>query len=84
MENGHPVTTTELHAALTTLKDDLRGDFRSEIKTATDELRNEIQAVKDELTELVRQVETNLLTEFHRYAKGQQVRMHSLENGNSD
>ena len=29
--------------------------------------------------EFARQIETNLLTEFHRYGKGQQVRLHSLE-----
>jgi hypothetical protein len=27
----------------------------------------------------MRQIETNLLTEFHRYGKGQQLRLHTLE-----
>jgi Holliday junction resolvasome RuvABC DNA-binding subunit len=31
------------------------------------------------LTELIREVETNLLTSFHGYGKGQAVRMHVLE-----
>jgi hypothetical protein len=35
--------------------------------------------VKDELMAEMRQIETNLLTEFHRYGKGQQIRLHSLE-----
>jgi len=32
----------------------------------------------------MRQIETNLLTEFHRYAKGQNARVHSVEVGESD
>jgi hypothetical protein len=27
----------------------------------------------------MRQIETNLLTEFHRYAKGQNARVHNVE-----
>ena len=46
MKIGHPLTTSELHPALT--------------------------VTKDELVENMRQMETNLVTEFHRYAKGQQ------------
>ena len=43
-----------------------------------------LTATKNEVVEAMRQIETNLLTEFHRYAKGQQARMHTLENGHSD
>jgi hypothetical protein len=35
--------------------------------------------LKDELVESMRQIETNLLTEFHRYAKGQNARVHNVE-----
>ncbi len=35
--------------------------------------------IVDRLTELVRDVETNLLTSFHGYGKGQSARMHLLE-----
>jgi hypothetical protein len=38
-----------------------------------------LEAVADRLTELVRSVETNLLTSFHGYGKGQALRMHALE-----
>lgn len=69
-DNGKPVTNAELRAALTETKIELR-----------DELRAALTETKDELTELMRQIETNLLTEFHRYAKSQQVRLHSLELG---
>jgi hypothetical protein len=36
-------------------------------------------AVVDRLTELIRDVETKLLTSFHGYGKGQALRMHDLE-----
>jgi hypothetical protein len=67
--NGKPVTNAELQTALTAMKD---------------ELRAELTEMKTELVEFTRQVETNLLTEFHRYAKAQQVRLHSLEMGEAD
>jgi hypothetical protein len=35
--------------------------------------------IVDRLTELIRDVETQLLTAFHGYGKGQAARMHSLE-----
>jgi hypothetical protein len=40
-----------------------------------------MEAVVDRLTELVRNVETNLLTCFHGYGKGQAGRMTALEVG---
>ena len=44
----------------------------------------ELDSVKDELVGAMRQIETNLLTEFHRYAKGQNARVHNVEVGESD
>ncbi len=41
------------------------------------------EALTESITELVRDVETNLLTSFHGYGKGQAVRMHALEVGDS-
>jgi hypothetical protein len=55
MEKDHPVTQSELHAALADVKKELRSD---------------IEASKDELKEFMRQIETNMLTAFHGYAKG--------------
>ena len=49
MENGNEITKADLKAALTELKA---------------EIREEIRTVGDELTEKMRQIETNLLTEF--------------------
>ena len=43
------------------------------------DLKAALTEVKDELMVEMRQIETNLLTEFHRYGKGQQIRLHSLE-----
>lgn len=64
MANGTPVTKADLVAAL--------AGFRKEIKA-------DMAVLRVELTETMRQIETNLLTEFHRYGKGQQIRLHSLE-----
>ena len=38
----------------------------------------------ERVIETMRNIETNLLSEFHRYALGQQARMHSLESGEHD
>lgn len=43
------------------------------------DLKSALTELKDELMAEMRQMETNLLTEFHRYGKGQQIRLHSLE-----
>src|SRR5437763_934709 len=50
-----------------------------ELDAAVGDLRGEIRAQKDELVDAMRQIETNLLTEFHRYAKGQNARVHNVE-----
>ncbi len=39
----------------------------------------ELESVRDELVDSMRQIETNLLTEFHRYAKSQKARVHNVE-----
>ena len=69
MDHEHPVTKAELQAALAATRDDLRA---------------EITASSDRLTDAMRQIETNLLTEFHRYAKGQNARLHTVEVGETD
>lgn len=52
---------------------------KAELDSAVGDLRGEIRAQKDELLDSMRQIETNLLTEFHRYAKGQNARVHKSE-----
>jgi hypothetical protein len=52
------------------------GITKADLKAALTELKTELV---DELTEKMRQIETNLLTEFHRYGKGQQLRLHTIE-----
>ena len=52
------------------------GITKADLKAALTELKTEIV---DELTGRMRQIETNLLTEFHRYGKGQQLRLHTIE-----
>ena len=50
----------------------------SELVTKKDLAELETRIV-DRLTELIRNVETQLLTAFHGYGKGQAARMHVLE-----
>ena len=57
--------------------DNERPVTRTEFDTGLRELKNE-------LVDSMRQIETNLLTEFHRYAKGQNARVHNVEVGESD
>ena len=57
---------------------DLKGDVRN-LGGKVGALEDKVDANKDELMEFARQIETNLLTEFHRYGKGQQLRLHTLE-----
>jgi hypothetical protein len=91
MPNGHPITKVELLAALTAQSKDLHAalsaqskDLHAALSAQSKELRSEMSALRDELKEFSRQIETNLLTEFHRYAKGQLVRLHKLETADSD
>jgi hypothetical protein len=69
MDSEKPVTGTEFDSGLQDLKSELVGTMRSQ---------------KDELVESMRQIETNRLTEFHRYAKGQNARVHNVEVGEVD
>jgi|HubBroStandDraft_1064217.scaffolds.fasta_scaffold433592_1 hypothetical protein len=48
-----------------------KADLTAALTVLKVELKKEIV---DELTDATRQIETNLLTEFHRYGKGQQLR----------
>jgi hypothetical protein len=47
-------------------------------------LKAALTATKDELKEFMRQIETNLLTAFEGYGKGQPARMHTLEIADAD
>ncbi len=49
-----------------------------------DEFDAGLRDLKNELADAMRQIETNLLTEFHRCAKGQNARVHNAEVGESD
>ena len=41
--------------------------------------KKDLEELKDTLTELIRDVETSMLTAFHGYAKGQAVRLQAVE-----
>ena len=82
---------TELHAALSAQSKKFDAalsaqgkEIRAEMATQGKEIHAALSAQSEELKEFSRQIETNLLTEFHRYAKGQLVRLHKLESADSD
>lgn len=52
---------------------------RAEFESGLQGLRTDMRSQKDELVDAMRQIETNLSTEFHRYAKGQNARVHNVE-----
>jgi hypothetical protein len=91
VDSRHPVTKTDLDAALAATKRELqaalaatKGELQAALAATRDDLRAEITASSDRLTDAMRQIETNLLTEFHRYAKGQNARLHTVEVGETD
>jgi len=43
------------------------------------EFQTGLRDLENRLVDSMRQIETNLLTEFHRYAKGQNARVHDVE-----
>jgi hypothetical protein len=69
MDNEKPVTKAEFDSGLRNLENKFFDAMRSQ---------------KNELIDSMRQIETNLLTEFHRYAKGQNARIHNVEVGEYD
>ena len=69
MDHEKPLTRTEFATGLRDLKSELVGAMRSQ---------------KDDLVDSIREIETNLLTEFHRYAKDQNVRVHNVEVSEND
>jgi uncharacterized protein YceH (UPF0502 family) len=100
MDNGQPVTKAEFDASVADLNAsvadlnvsvaglktsvaDLDASV-SGLKGSVADLRSDLRSQKDELLDSMRQIETNLLTEFHRYAKGQNARVHNVELGEYD
>jgi len=79
MENGSPLTKTDLIAALTEVGVVTKADLKSGMTDLRSEFKTGMQSLEDRMMQEMRQIETNLLTEFHRYGKGQQLRVHSLE-----
>ncbi len=79
MDNGQPVTKAEFDASVADLNASV-----ADLKGSVSDLRSDLRSQKDELLDSMRRIETNLLTEFHRYAKGQNARVHNVEAGESD
>jgi hypothetical protein len=72
MEHDHPVTHREFEAGLASVKAELKAEIKTELATQKRE-------ITEDLTAVMRQIETNLLTAFHSYAKGQNARLHTMD-----
>jgi len=57
-----------------------RGELHAELAT----LREEMATDKAELMASMRQIETNMLTAFHGYARGVSAHLHNLDTGQHD
>jgi len=65
----------------------IRALVREELTVVREEiaaLREEITAAEERAQEFARNIETNLLSAFHSYARGQTARLHSVETTNAD
>jgi ABC-type transporter Mla subunit MlaD len=77
--SGLNASVADLNASVADLKGSVSG-----LEASVADLRSDLRSQKDELLDSMRQIETNLLTEFHRYAKGQNARVHNVEVGEYD
>jgi hypothetical protein len=41
--------------------------------------KQDLRSIAEQLREQKRQIDANLLTEFHKYARGRQTRLHDVE-----
>jgi len=63
----------------------LTSEDLQQIRTiVADTVADAVTAAEDRLTGKMRGIETNLLTAFHSYAKGQTARFHTVESTNAD
>jgi hypothetical protein len=74
MADSDPATKKDLADLESRLEANLEAKLEAKLDAKLD-------ALADRLMEFTRNVETNLLTSFHGYGKGQALRMHSLEAG---
>lgn len=94
MENGNAPATKQDISDLKELIGSFGVEFNGRLTTLDGRLTtldgllttldNRITEVRDELTEKMRDIETNILTGFHRYAKGIAHRLHGVETADSD
>jgi hypothetical protein len=85
-------TKQDLREALDAARQDLREAAKQDLREALDAavqsiltaLHAEIAASEERSQEFARTIETNMLTSFHGYARGQTARLHTVEIGASD
>lgn len=78
MDKSTPATKKDLQESEGRLRTEM-GELRTEMGEIRKDMAQIEGRVVDRLTELVRDVETSMLTAFHGYGRGQASRMHLLE-----
>jgi hypothetical protein len=89
-EEQRPVTLTDFKAGLADQKQELLSTMAEQKKellsalATKEEMRAALAGQKEELEGFMRQIETNILTAFHGYARGVATHLHTLDVGDQD
>lgn len=75
MDDDRPVTRRDL----TELNQELKQEFKQEMLASRQEMEHQFRHFADSLTEMMRDIETKMLTAFHGYAKGTGARIQRTE-----
>ena len=93
-DNGNSNDFERVIQAITELRNEtsgLRNDMTEGLRNVRQELKQDINNVRQELkqdidasVETMRNIETSLLTEFHKYARSHYTRLHTMETTDHD
>jgi ribosomal protein S10 len=87
-EEDRPATLRDLTAAEQRIVDRFTGDIAAAQRQTVDQLRGEIAAARqqtvEQLTETMRDMQSEILRGFETFARGNFVRLHTLESNQAD
>jgi hypothetical protein len=73
------LTPEDIEQISTVVREIVRTEVTASEERIRAEIRAEIKASEERMQEFARGIETNLLTSFHGYGKGQTARQHTTE-----
>ena len=79
MDDDRPVTRRDLAELKQELKHELKQDLKQELLAFRQGMEHDMRHFADSLTEMMRDIETKMLTAFHGYAKGTGARIQRTE-----